>query len=428
MSELNLNPEILVIGAGPGGAAAAWKLASSGHEVLMVDKTDFPRDKTCGDGLTPMAVQTLHQMSVLDQVLAANPAKVNRVRITGPFGAQIDVPFTEFMDRGMDYALVLPRLTFDDILRRHALMNGAAYVGNIRVEKVIREGDRIITILAIGENGPLEICARQVVVAVGANTGFLERNGFIKHKPYILRAARAYYSNVHTDPNCYEFFFDMELMPGYGWIFPGGDGVSNIGAGTAEVFWTPRQSAQALMQGFVQRRSRQGIMSEAVQKGLIKGFPLRIDFPGERVAGENWIIIGEATGLVNPITGEGIDLAMESGLLGAQIIHDDITTGTHNHATYQRELWYRFAPMFNGLRILRDILITPVLMDYVLWQIRQYRFLARTSLSITQGFADPQMVFHPLFMLQFFMPISPWLLVQIGEEVFAPHRKSVVHQ
>ena len=83
MSELNLNPEVLVIGAGPGGAAAAWKLASSGHDILMVDKADFPRDKTCGDGLTPMAVQTLNQMSVLDQVLVADPAKVNRVRIRG---------------------------------------------------------------------------------------------------------------------------------------------------------------------------------------------------------------------------------------------------------------------------------------------------------------------------------------------------------
>ena len=148
----------------------------------------------------------------------------------------------------------------------------------------------------------------------------------------------------------------------------------------------------------------------------------------ERVAGENWIIIGEATGLVNPITGEGIDLAMESGLLGARIVHDDITSRRWNHATYQRELWQRFAPMFNGLRILRDILIIPILMDYVLWQIRHYRFLARTALSITQGFTYPQMVFHPLFIIQFFMPISPRLLLEIGEEIFAPQKRSVARR
>ena len=428
MSELNLNPEVLVIGAGPGGAAAAWKLASNGHDILMVDKADFPRDKTCGDGLTPMAVQTLNQMSVLDQVLAADPAKVNRVRIRGPFGTQIDVPFTEFMDSSMDYALVLPRITFDDILRRHALMSGADYSGNIRVEKIVRDGDRVTNVYAIGQNGPLQIRPRHVVIAVGANMGVLERDGFMKYKPHVMRAVRAYYSNVSTDPNCYEFFFDIELIPGYGWIFPGGDGVSNIGAGTAQVFWTPRHTAQALMQGFVQHRAKEGIMREAVQQGPIKGFPLRIDFPAERVAGENWIIIGEAAGLVNPITGEGIDLAMESGLLGARIIHDDITLGRRNHVTYQRELWHRFAAMFNGLRILRDILITPVLMDYVLWQIRHYRFLARTSLSITQGFTYPQMVFHPLFIIQFFLPVSPRLFLEIGEEVFTPQKRRVSRQ
>jgi geranylgeranyl reductase family protein len=423
MSELNLNPEILVIGAGPGGAAAAWELARSGHDVLMIDKADFPRDKTCGDGLPPMAVQTLNNMSVLDRVLEENPAKVDRVRIRGPFGSQIDVPFSDFMGAGMDYALGLPRLIFDNILRRHAVAKGAEYAGSIRVEKITRDGDRVTTVRAVSPNGPLKFHPRHVVIAVGANMGMLERDGFLRHKTHIMRAARGYYSNVATAPNSYEFFFDLELVPGYGWIFPGGNGISNVGAGTAEIFWSSRHTAQALMQGFVRRRAKQGIMREAVQQEPIKGFPLRVDFPSERVAGENWIIVGEATGLVNPITGEGIDLAMESGLLGARLIHDDIIYRRRNHASYQRELWHRFAPMFNGLRVLRDILITPVLMDYILWKIRQYRFLARTTLGITQGFTSPQMIFHPLFILQFFIPISPRLLFEIEEEVFAPKQK-----
>src|SRR5574340_1663445 len=84
-------PEILVIGAGPGGTAAAWALSQAGHEVLMVDRAEFPRDKTCGDGLPPMAVHSMRQMGVLPAIEAAHPAHIDTVRLFGPFGTQSEV-------------------------------------------------------------------------------------------------------------------------------------------------------------------------------------------------------------------------------------------------------------------------------------------------------------------------------------------------
>ena len=408
-----LRPEILVIGAGPGGAATAWGLAQAGHDVLLIDRTDFPRDKTCGDGLTPMAVQTLRQIGVLSEIEAAGAVRIDHVRIVGPFGVPATMAFADFQPKN-PYALVLPRLILDDILRKHALSGGAEFLGRVRVGRIVRDGERVVSVQGNSPAGPVEFRADQVVIAVGANMGLLQRGGFLRHKPRYIRAARAYYDNVPDTTNRYDFFFDFQLLPGYGWVFPTGQGRANVGVGILPVPWSTRKPTQTLLREFVARRAREGILNGAQRVGPIKGYPLRIDFPATRVAGENWVIVGEAAGLVNPVTGEGIDLAIESGLIASRTLDADIRTGRRDHLAYQRELWERFGPMFSGLRVLRDILITPFFTDYALWLMRQHRFLTRSVMNMAQGFDPPESVFHPLFILQFFMPLSPRL---IGQEV-----------
>jgi geranylgeranyl reductase family protein len=422
MTASTLQPEILVIGAGPGGSTAAWALAQTGHDVLLIDGAEFPRDKTCGDGLTPMAVRTLRQIGVLPQVEAAGAARIDRVFISGPLGISATMPFADHQP-GASYALVLPRFELDEILRQHAIRGGAKYLGKVRVERIDRQNDHIVAVRGDSPSGVVEIKARQVVIAVGANMGLLKREGFITHKPRFIRAARAYYDNVVTEANRYDFYFDLELLPGYGWVFPTGDGRANIGVGILPVFWSTRKPAAVLLEEFVARRSKDGILNGARRVGSVKGYPLRIDYPAQRTAGANWVIVGEAAGLVNPVTGEGIDLAMESGLIAAQTLHEDIHAGRPNHLAYQRELWERFGPMFSGLRILRDILITPFFTDYALWLMRQHAFLTRTVMSIAQGFWPPQEVFHPLFILQFFMPVSPRLFAEGISQLFKGGRR-----
>lgn len=420
-----LRPEILVIGAGPGGSAAAWALAQAGHDVLLVDSAEFPRDKTCGDGLTPTAVKMLAEMGALPQVEAAGAARIESARIRGPLGIEAVMPFALYQpDR--PYALVLPRFTLDDILRRYAVNGGAEYSGQMRVERIVREDDHITSVEAASPAGQVEIRPHHVVIAVGANMGLLKREGFITHRPRFIRAARAYYSSVRAEAGIYDFYFDMELLPGYGWIFPIGNGMANVGVGMLPVFWSTRKPAATLLDEFVARRVKDGVMRSNERNGPVKGYPLRIDFPAQRTAGKNWVIVGEAAGLVNPVTGEGIDLALESGLIAARALHDDIRIGRRDHIAYQRELWDRCGPLFTGLRVLRDILLTPFLTDYALWLMRQHRFLTRAVMEMAQGIAPPSTVFHPLFVLQFFMPLSPRLLIEeVGRQLrhdgrFAP--------
>lgn len=426
MPEQHLRPEILVIGAGPGGSSAAWALAQTGHDVLMVDQATFPRDKTCGDGLTPMAVASLTQMGTLDEVQTAAGARVTHVRLIGPVGQTVTLPLG-MLGTDADFALILPRLKLDDILRQHALNGGVQFKGETRIEHIERQGDRVTRILGTSPDGPVSIAPRQVVFAPGANMGLMAREGFVQQKKNLVRAARAYYTNVHIPTDRFDFYLDARVMPGYGWVFPIGGGAANVGIGSMPSLWSTKRPMPTLLKEFVEARAKEGIMQGSTLNGPIKGFPLRIDFPAHRIAGENWAMVGEVTGLVNPVTGEGIDLALESALLAAEVIHSDIASGRRDHLPYQRELWERFGPIYSGMRVLRDLIVTPFFADYVFWLMNQHDFLTRVTFKITQGLQAPQDVFHPLFILQFFSPISPrWAVQQLRKYLASQYRHNPV--
>jgi flavin-dependent dehydrogenase len=283
-------------------------------------------------------------------------------------------------------------------------------MGGTRIKHINREQDRITAVEATRSGESIVIEAQHVVIAVGANIGFLRREGFLTYQPNVIRAARAYYANVQTPLKVYDFYFDVQLMPGYGWIFPTGDGTANIGVGHLPVFWAghlKHRSTRTLLDDFIKRRVREGVLHSVEQIEPVRGYPLRTDFPRQRVAGKNWVIVGEAAGLVNPVTGEGIDLAIESGLLAANMLDYAIQHKKSNHAAYQHALWERFGPMFNGLRVLQNILVTPVFTDYALILMNQHRFLTRTILKIAQGMRSPESILHPLLLLQFFVPLTP---------------------
>lgn len=223
----------------------------------------------------------------------------------------------------------------------------------------------------------------------------------------MIRAARAYYADVHPLEQSYGFYFTARLAPGYGWVFPTGPQSANIGVAVSPVYFPSKRSTAALLDEFVEWLQKREVIARARRDSPVKGYPIRTDFPSHPVAGSNWVIVGEAAGLVNPVTGEGIDLALRSGLLAGETIAQDIRTGRPDHTAYGSALRRQYARRFLGLRLCRDLLMLPVIMDYFVWQMNQHRFIRRTVMLITQGHWQPIRILHPLFVALMLVPLSP---------------------
>ena len=296
--------DAIVVGAGPGGSAAAQLLSAHGLDVLLLDRAEFPRDKTCGDGLTPRALRALDEMGMLATV-AQHGCAVDAYEVVAPRGHSTRAPITA--EPG---ALVVPRHTLDDLLLRHAIARGARFEGGLSVQRVEPSASAVRVHASRGEVRQ----ARVAIVATGAATGVLKESGILRRQPRAMLAARAYFDDLQADvARSFQLRFDGAPIPGYGWIFPVAKHTANIGV----AFVPDRRfgTAPRALDRFARRLGP--VLTGSRRVGPVKGYPIRTDFLRAPTSAERTLLVGEAAGLVNPLTGEGIDYALESGLLAA---------------------------------------------------------------------------------------------------------------
>jgi geranylgeranyl reductase family protein len=317
--------DVLVIGAGPSGAACAQWLARAGVDVALVDQHDFPRDKVCGDGLIPDAHHALRRLGVHDEVMAA-AHRAAHVACIGPRGGRIDVPG--------DVA-VLPRRVLDDIVCRAAVRAGAKLFTPWKFEAPVVEtrGDGELVVGARLRRGErtCEVRARWVVLATGAVPQALLAAGMCERRSPSGIALRGY---VKSDAmvgriRALEVVWHKSLSPGYGWIFPAPGGRFNIGVGVAHshpiVDGQPakmkdvnlRRVFDAFCEHYPPARE---LMRSGTLEGELKGAPLRFTLEGARYSRPGLLVTGEAAGSTYSFTGEGIGKALETGLLAAEAL------------------------------------------------------------------------------------------------------------
>jgi geranylgeranyl reductase family protein len=349
---MNFSHDAIVIGAGPGGSATAHFLAKRGVRVLLLDKSEFPRDKTCGDGLTPRAVAMLDEMHLLDE-LGAVGRRIAQFEVVAPNRRTTTSPIPDEIGR-RGQALVIPRMQLDARLLQRAIDSGAEFRTGVHALRV--EGDGRQATVHIERGGRREThVAPLAVVATGANIGLLRESGILTRTPETMVAARAYFENLQGLSDAWQLRFDGVPLPGYGWIFPIGADAANIGAG----FFGggPGRSAADAFARFVANPALQPLLANARQVGRMKSYPLRADFTTAPTHAPNTLLVGEAAGLVNPLTGEGIDYALESGRIAAQHAADMLTRGdfsaTARHA-YDAALRTQFQSLFEFCIFVRD--------------------------------------------------------------------------
>ena len=326
--------EVLVVGGGPGGAAAAYWLARAGRDVAVVERKTFPREKTCGDGLTPRAVHQLQEMGLEPAIVAAGHHRYDGLRACA-HGITLELAWPEH-PVFPSYGYVVRRRDLDRLVAESAVGAGAVlHQGTEAVAPILEGGlvrGAVVTDKASGESR--EIRARYVVVADGSNSRFGRSLGAARNRSFPQgMAIRGYYeSPLHADP-WIESALDVRdrngnSLPGYGWIFPVGDGTINVGIGLLSTFrdWKSVNTSH-LMDEFAHTAPAYWEISPASSTGPPTGGRLPMGGSVSPNVGPTWVLVGDAAGTVNPFNGEGIDYAYETGRMAADLIDEALATG-----------------------------------------------------------------------------------------------------
>jgi geranylgeranyl reductase family protein len=322
--------DVIVVGAGPGGSSAAYHLARAGLDVLLLEKSTFPREKVCGDGLTPRAVKQLVGMGItLEPADGWFPNK--GIRIIGG-GVRIELDWPE-LSSYPGFGLVRTRRGFDEIVARAAqgagarLAEGVTVTGPALDEETGRITGVIVRDTGDGAAGGERAYRARLVVAADGNSSRLSlAMGLRKRDDRPLGVAiRTYYTSPRHDDDYLETWLELRdgsaLLPGYGWIFGVGDGTSNVGLGllnTSASF--AHTDYRAMLRSWLATMPAEWGFTEETRIAPVRGAALPMGFNRTPHYTRGLLLVGDAGGMVNPFNGEGISTAMESGEIAAQVI------------------------------------------------------------------------------------------------------------
>jgi geranylgeranyl reductase family protein len=401
--------EVLIVGAGPAGSTAAYYLARSGVPVTVLEKTRFPREKVCGDGLTPRAVREL-QLLGLPHAEADGWRRNRGLRLIAG-GRTLEIPWP---DGGSfpDYGLVRTRLGLDEQLARHAEAAGAHLLEGHNVSEVLRDesgrvvGARVQLLDGDGrKTGETRDFRADVVLAADGNsTRAAVSYGLARRDDRPLGVAyRTYFLSPRHEDDWLEAWLEIpgrdgRPLPGYGWVFGVGDGTSNVGLGILD---TSREFGKLdyrqVLREWTAAMPREWGFTEENQAGPVRGAALPMGFNRTPHAVPGMALLGDAGGMVSPFNGEGISYAMESGRYAAQFLLDarvgDVDRRLQAYADHLRGEWgshftlgRRFASLIGQPAFMRLALRTgmpiPALMRVVV------RLLANLAEPEGGGFED----------------------------------------
>jgi geranylgeranyl reductase family protein len=348
--------DVVVVGAGPAGSAAAHYLAASGVAVLLLDKNAFPRDKACGDLISRRTLRLLTRMGLKSWLDEGNFHIPHGVRLGAPSGELAVVRVPPQADWPNGFVWSIPRKKLDAALVDAAVAAGAQFWPGVRATGMsVDEGKASVHTSASGRRETLHC---QTVIAADGSSGSFSRSVGLHKGTLPGVAVRTYYAG--DDP--YEEFLDMfwvaEVLPGYVWILPEGQGVCNVGIG-GFVGGNGEKGLMRQLQNLISSHSciRDRLHSlEMVDRP--RGGGLALDFCPRRVYQDRLLAVGDAAGLVSPLTGSGISRALISGETAAECVYFALDSGDCSRdglASYGQKLQGRFGRQHLLLRVLQRL-------------------------------------------------------------------------
>lgn len=393
--------DVLVIGAGPAGASAAFWLADAGWDVVVVEKKHFPREKTCGDGLTPRSVRQLADMGLGPDLRRYH--RYDGLRAFA-FGHTLELSWPRH-PAFPDHGYVVPRRDLDALVAERARKAGSLVLEGYEAREPLfsdeQAGDAPActgAAIAGGESGAgTEVRARYVIVADGAGSRFARALGAQRNRSWPMgMALRGYYdSDLHDDP-WIESHLDIRdrsgtVVPGYGWIFPVGDGRVNVGAGllTTSGRYKGVNTSQ-LMEAFVAQAPRRWGLSTVSACGAPTGGRLPMGMSvGPRLL-KGALLAGDAAGSINPFNGEGIAYAYETGRIAAMTVARALLARDRTVLrSYEEELDAAYGAYFTVARAFVKAISNPTAMRVLLGTGMRSQAIMEWVMKIMANLLDP---------------------------------------
>src|SRR3954452_16451776 len=401
--------DVVVVGAGPAGASAAYHLARHGLDVVVMEKSRFPRDKVCGDGLTPRAVRQLVAMDV--DVDAPGWARNKGLRIVGA-GHRIELPWPE-LATFPSYGLVRSRMELDELLARHAEKAGARLLEGTSVTgPVLDRSGRVTGVLArpVDERGrkagdEVAYSAPVVIACDGVSARLAIALGVERREDRPMGVAiRAYYRTPRHDDEWMESWLELwdgkpgrsNLLPGYGWIFGLGNGLSNVGLGILNTSAAFRNvDYKDVLHRWLEHTPGEWGFREENLQGRIGSAALPMGFNRKPHYTRGVLLSGDSGGMVNPFNGEGIDYALESGHMAAEVVVSALARpeGAARErvlASYSAALDSAYGGYFTLGRVFAKMIGNPTFMKQATRYGLPRTALMRFTLKLMANLTDPR--------------------------------------
>ena len=363
-----MDREVIVVGAGPSGSAAAAALAQKGRDVLLIDRGAFPRDKTCGDGIPASAIEELYELGMKEKILQADFYPIKELLLSSPNGHVLQAPIREGKRGGTSY--VIPRMKFDVMVQEHAVESGAEFL-QAQVSKALIEDGRV-TGVKIKKNGSVQEISSKVVVGADGVTSAIARSirpdkAQDKHRAVALRT---YIEDIEEYPNVVEFYLYKEILPGYAWIFPMGEGRANLGLGMRlDKFRDDKKSLEELLDIFLQLPA---IKNRLRQGGVMRDTAVwQLNFGSQDMKRgyDGAVLIGDAAGLINPSTGGGISNGLQSAFIAVDVIEKSLKNGDTSAQAFKEYELRLDERLRSGMRrsyfIQRSLMFFPRWVDFL---------------------------------------------------------------
>lgn len=359
--------DVAIVGGGPSGSAAAHYLAARGHSVLVCEKKTFPREKTCGDGLTPRAVKVLQDMGLQGELDTWERVRGLRAHAAGK---TIELEFP-LLDDFESYGLVKPRKDLDRIVLDNAESQGAKVLYGTQVtEPIFDRGVVAGFVCKRDQTGTEEVSAKFVISGEGAATKFTRQLARDRDPAYPMGLAiRQYFTSPMHSSGWFEAYLDVrsagDSLPAYGWVFPVGDGTVNAGVGLLSTYGAWRDvNLNRLQETFISGLPPDWVINSDTVCSKPRAGRLFMGGSVRPPHGPGFLLTGDAAGFINPCNGEGIAYAYETGRIAARHIDDALRNGSSPSLPgYTEELKETYGPYYRLGRRFVKLIGYPWLME-----------------------------------------------------------------